>query len=39
MDEIKNGELLGTYLGTIIGDASLMKGKVSKALYTNGIDQ
>ena len=39
MDEIKNGELLGTYFGTIIGDASLMKGKVNKALYTNGIDQ
>ena len=39
MDEIKNGELVGTYPGNIVGSVSLVKGNVNKALYTNGINQ
>ena len=39
MDEIKDRKLVGTYLGDIVGDVSMVQGKVNKALYTNGIDQ
>ena len=39
MDEIRDGKLEGTYSGTIVGNVSLVQGKVNNALYTNGINQ
>ena len=39
MDEISNGNLVGTLFGNFTGDVALVPGKLNKALYTNGMDQ
>ena len=39
MDEISNGNLVGTLFGNLTGDVALVPGKLNKALYTNGMDQ
>ena len=38
-DEVVDGEILGFTNGTVEGDAPLVKGKVGKAVYTNGFNQ
>ena len=39
MDDIVNGQLLGTVNGNLSGGVGLVTGKRNLALYTNGLDQ
>ena len=39
MEEVIGGELSGSIPGAVIGDAKLIRGVRSQALYVNGLDQ
>ena len=39
MEEIENGNLIGSVNGTVVGNAALVVGKKGLALYTDGVNQ